>query len=220
MNLMQLLRLAACLLIFSTALSAQDKQPDYRKILETKYQTSIERLQVIEYSERTHVLWFDFQMSGEKSWWAGINVVELGEDGNPTFWHDIREAPSAAGIERVRVVELDGKKHLEVIDCSHMGNGALHLYSLRNGGLHLLVECRAMTNLLSMHFSPAIAEVTYRDEDGDGDQDLIVEATCLKGQILDQSDEVVGKYRRVYHQRHGQFIEQHQKRKGASTLMD
>jgi len=203
-----------------TAVGVAGQHEDFQRILETKYQTALQRLKVIDYSPTTKVLGFDFELAGEKSWWGSFNVVEVDMQGTPLYWYDIPQAPSESGIERIRIVELASRKYLEVIACSHQGNGSLYLYELRSGGLHLLVNCRVMTNLSAMHFSPAIAKIAYRDVDEDGDQDLVINATCLKGLIIDQSRNVVGKYRRIFHYKSGDFIEQIEKRDGAPFLMD
>ena len=223
---MKILKFALCLLPGLTSLSAMEEPAEvqgpnqFQKVLENKYQTSLERLRILDYSESTKVLGFDFELSGDKSWWGGINVVEVDRKGNPIYWHDIPQPPTEAGIERLRMVEFSGRKYLEVIGCSHKGNGTLYLYELRSGGLQLLVQCRVMTNLAAMHFSPAIADIAYRDIDGDGDQDLIIKADCLKGPILEKSRQIVGHYRRVYHYKNGEFIEKINRRDGAPMLMD
>ena len=223
---MKLLPLAPLVLLGLSPLSAMDEPAEaqgpnvFQQVLEAKYQTSLERLRVLDYSETTKVLGYDFELSGDKSWWGGINVVEVDREGKPIFWHDIPQPPTESGIERLRLVEFSGHKFLEVIGCSHKGNGTLYLYELRSGGLHLLVQCRVMTNLLAMHFSPTIANIQYRDVDKDGDQDLIIKADCLKGPIIEKSRQIIGHYRRVFHYENGAFVEKINKRDGAPMLMD
>lgn len=214
------LLLCFTLLGASATASAHEGHDDYQWILETKYQMELQRLRVIDYSATTKVLGFDFELSGDKSWWGGFNVIEVDSLGAPRYWYDIPEPPAEAGIESLRVVDLWSDKYLEVVASSHRGNGRLYLYELRQGVLHLALGLRIMTNLHSMHFTPSTTKIAYRDLDSDGDLDLIVNATCFEGGMLEESDKVVGRYQRIFHNQEGAFVEQLAERRGASVLMD
>lgn len=217
---MRILRLLSCIAMLPVCAQAEDGNPDYQKILEAKYQTPLERLRVLDFSPTTKVLGFDFELFGDKSWWGGFNVIEVDHLGVPRYWHDIPQPPAESGIESLRVVDLHPQKYLEVVAASHQGNGRLYLYELQRGVLQLVLDLRIMTNLNSMHFTPSTTKIAYRDLDADGDVDLIVNATCFEGQIMDESGEVVGHYQRVFHNRNGTFVEQLGERSGASVLMD
>jgi len=197
------------------ALSCQEDSASYRGIIEAKYAAPIERFEVISYSPTTKVLWFDW----ERNWWGSFNVIETNEKGHPLYWYDIPQHPTAQRIESIQVVMLSDKKYLEVIDCTHMGNGFLYLYEIRAGRLRLKLRVRVIANL-SVHFDPRIAKVVYRDLDDDGDMDLTLDATCIKGQVVDASATQVGKYHREYLFREGCFHEQKDKRLGRKELMD
>jgi len=217
---MKPLRSLILLLASATALLGQEGQNDYQAILEAKYEASLERLKVLDFSEGTKVLGFDFELMGDKSWWGGFNVIEVDDFGAPLYWYDIPRPPTEAGIESLRVVEISGSKCLEVVASSHMGNGRLYLYELRRGALQLMLDCRIMTNLGSMHFTPSTTKIAYRDLDMDGDIDLVINATCFLGPIIGKSEEVVGQYRRVYHFEGESFVEQIGQREGSPELMD
>lgn len=208
------------LLATSATLIAHEGRGDYQKLLEAKYQAPLQRLKVLDYSEATKILGFDFELSGDKSWWGSFNVIEVDEEGLPLYWYDIPQRPTESGIESLRVVDLSGEKFLEVVARSHMGNGRLYLYDLSRGSLQLMLNCRIMTNLSSMHFLPSDTKISYRDLDEDGDIDLIIKATCYMGPSIGKSKKVVGHYRRVYHFDNGSFIERVEQRDGAPALMD
>lgn len=217
---MRILRLMSCIAMLPVCTQAQDAGQDYQKILETKYQTALERLRVIDWFDTTKVLGFDFELSGEKSWWGGFNVVEVDSEGAPLYWHDIPHPPAEAGIESLRVVRLSSEPYLEVVASTHQGNGRLYLYQLRRGTLQLLLDCRIITNLNSIHFTPATTKISYRDLDGDGDLDLSIKATCFEGSVLEESTRVVGEYQRVFLHHNNGFVEELSQRRGASVLMD
>lgn len=196
-------------LMLAAVVGACARVESYKDILERKYDAPLERLDVISFSPTTKVLWFDWQ----RKWWGSLNVIETTQDGKPLYWYDFLDAPTAQSIESVRVVTLSGQKYLEVIDCTHMGNGMLYLYEIRPGFVRLKVKVRVIANL-SVHFEPRVANVSYRDLDQDGDDDVVVDASCLKGQVN------VGKYHREYLFQAGSFREQKEKRLGRKELMD
>ena len=71
-----------------------------------------------------------------------------------------------------------------------------------------------------MHFAPRIAHVAYRDLDQDGDDDVVVDASCLEGQQIDGSDKKAARYYREFLFQAGDFHEQKEKRIGRKELMD
>lgn len=187
----------------------------YRGILELKCGTRLERLEVISFSPTTKVLWFDWQ----RNWWGGLNMVEIDANGRPLYWYDMPDPPTAQSIERIRVVTLSGQNYLEVIDGTHMGNGMLYLYKLHGGVAQLKLRVRVMANL-SVHFEPRIAHISYRDLDQDGDDDVVVEAECVEGQIIEASGQKVGTYHREFFFEAGGFHEHREKRIGRMELME
>jgi hypothetical protein len=75
-------------------------------------------------------------------------------------------------------VNLAGQQFLEVIDCTHMGNGRLYLYEIRRGFVNLKMSARVITNLGVLAFEPRLARIDYRElEEGRGA--LIVEADLI-----------------------------------------
>ena len=68
------------LLLSFSCLHADEVASNYQKIIEDKYQAKVERFQVIDISERTKALWYDFEMSGEKS-----IQIKLMTDKRPNF---------------------------------------------------------------------------------------------------------------------------------------
>ena len=95
----------------------------------------------------------------------------------------------------------------------------LYLYEIRAGVVRLRLRVRVIANL-SVHFSPRLANVAYRDLDRDGDHDVVVDASCLEGWEIDESDKNVGRYYREFLFQTGDFHEQREKRIGAKELMD
>jgi len=210
------------LLIITATLSMNAGGDVFKEIIEKKYDSPLERFNLISFSATTKILRFDFKLTGGKSWWSSFNVIEVKKDGTPLYWYDIPQPPSETGIESIRVVELSGKKYLEVIGCTHQGNGTLYLYELRRGVLRLKMSCRVMANLTlpSVRFEPRVAKVTYRDLDGDGDDDVLIDTTCLEGQIIDKSKKKVGQYHREYIFNQSAFSERKEKRIGLEQLMN
>lgn len=202
-------------LIAATFLGAQDAETKaFHDLLSHKYQREIEVLRVIPVSPTTKVLWFDHQ----KQWWGGMNVVETDDKGSPSYWYDLPQAPTGAYLRQVRVVTLSNRKYLEVVDSTHMGNGFLHLYEIRAGVVRRHLRARALCNL-SIHFDPTIANITYRDLNNDGLEDVVLDARCIEGQIIDKSKKEVAKYHREFINKGTGFSERKEKRSGPEVLM-
>jgi hypothetical protein len=207
------MHIVAVLIVMLAAVSARGHS--YKEVLELKYAAQLERLEVVSFSPTTKVLWFDW----ERNWWGRLNVVEIVANGRLFYWYDIPDAPTAQSIERVRVVTLSGQKYLEVIDCTHMGNGMLYLYEIRAGVVRLKLRVRVIANL-SVRFAPRLANVAYRDLNQDGDDDVVVKASCVEGQEIDGRDKKAGTYYREFLFQTGEFHEQWGKRTGRKELMD
>ncbi len=179
----------------------------YRFILEKKYNAPIERLKVVEFSPTTKVLWFDWELR----WWGSFNVVEISADGEPIYWYDILQPPTAQSIERVRVLHLNGRPWLEVIDRTHQGNGMLYLYEVKDGFVRKHLNTRVRTNLGGLRFSPSLARIEYRDVTGNGYVDVVVSAEWIDER--GDGGTRTGDYYREFHYRHGTFSEDRAKRK-------
>lgn len=205
----------ALLIVFATLSDLARGEP-YRDILELKYDAPIKSLEIISFSPTTKVLWFDW----ERRWWGSLNVIETTDDGKPVYWYDIPQPPSAQSIENIRVVTFSDRQYLEVIDCTHMGNGMLYLYEVRAGVVRLKLKARVITNLLGVGFEPRIARVEYRDLDGDGFDDIILRAEWIDSREPDDSETRSGGYKRVFYYRNGSFQEDRSQRQGREAFFD
>lgn len=203
-------------LLAAALLGVQDTETkSFHDLITHKYQRKLDVIRIVPVSATTKVLWFDW----EKQWWGGMNVVETDGKGNARYWYDLPQPPGGHYLRRVKVVTLAQTKYLEVVDSTHMGNGFVYLYQIKAGVARRVLRARALCNL-SVHFDPGIATITYRDLNNDGREDVILEARCVKGQIIDQLEEVVDTYHREFLNRPGGFKERKEKRSGAENLMD
>ncbi len=180
----------------------------YRPIIEQKFGAPLERFEVISLSPTTKVLWFDWQ----REWWGGMNVIETTKDGTPLYWYDIAGEPTANSIERMRVVNIDGENLLEVIDCTHMGNGHLYIYRIDPGCVRRILRARVITTGIGLRFSPRIANIEYRDLDGDGDEDLVIDAEWIDSDVPEDSSDHSGLYHREFLFDNRDFQENREKR--------
>jgi len=187
----------------------------YKEILERKYGASLQRFEVVSFSPTTKVLWFDWQ----RNWWGTLNVIETTNNGAPLYWYDIEDPPVAQSIESVRVVTLSGQKYLEVIDCTHMGNGMLYLYEIRDGRLRRKLRVRVIANL-SVAFEPRISRISYRDLDQDGDDDVLVDAVCVETRASGSLGGKVYTDHREFVFDAGDFRERKENRVGKDELME
>jgi hypothetical protein len=188
---------------------------DYQNILEQKYEAPLVSLQVVSAGPTTKVLWFDW----EKHWWGEMNIIETKPDGSPLFWYDIPDPPTAQSIESIKIIDLSGKKYIEVIDCSHMGNGMLSLYQLRRGRAELKLRARVIANL-SVEFEPYIATIQYEDLNDDGETDVVLDAKTVAKEPRDALEEKESTYHREFVFSMGKFIERKDRRRGLRDLMD
>jgi hypothetical protein len=187
----------------------------YQSILEQKYEAPLVSLKVVSAGPTTKVLWFDW----EKHWWGEMNIIETKPDGSPLFWYDIPKSPTGQSIESVRIIELSRKKYIEVIDCTHMGNGMLSIYQLRRGRAELTLRARVITNL-SVAFEPRMATIQYKDINGDGEPDVVLDAKVVAKEQPDGLEENESKYHREFVFSTGDFIERNDQRRGPTILMD
>ena len=171
-------------LMANCAFGADERAPDYQKILERKYDAPIVSLEVIPAGPTTKVLWFDW----EKRWWGSLNIIETNEDGTPLFWYDIEKCPMGASLESVKSIDLSGHRYVEVIDCSHMGNGSFYLYQIHHGTAELKLEARIMTNLGAQKFEPRTGDIRYVDLNEDGIKDVVLHANVV---TTDEKEETV-----------------------------
>jgi hypothetical protein len=186
----------------------------YKEILELKYKAPLKRFEVVSFSPTTKILWFDW----EPKWWGSLNVVETTKDEKILYWYDIPEEPTAQSIESIRVVTLSHGKYVEIIDCTHMGNGMLYLYEIRAGIVSLKLKVRVIAALSGIRFEPRIGRIEYRDINGDDREDVIISAKWVEER--EDSDLVSGSYYREYHYRDGSFQEHKEKRTGRTELLD
>lgn len=202
--------------ILAVSLMAEgDQAKVYQDILEQKYEAPLVSLKVISAGPTTKVLWFDWQ----KDWWGEMNIIETRQDGSPLFWYDIPAPPTAQSIESVKIIDLSGKKYIEVIDCTHMGNGMLSLYQLHKGRAELKLRARVVANL-SVGFEPRMATIQYEDINDDGETDVVLDAKVLANDPREKLNENESTYRREFVFRTGDFIERKDKRRGPTILMD
>ena len=188
----------------------------YRRIIEAKYDAPVVKFEVVEVSPTTKVFWYDW----EEAWWGGMNVIETKPDGAPLFWYDFESMPTAQSIERVRTIAHDKNKLIEVIDCTHMGNGTLYLYAPRKGRLHKLLETRVITNLGPLSFHPRLAKINYVDLNNDGHLDVTIDATVSNTPDDDSIAPLTSLYHREFLFRNGSFVEDKKKRKDHEGLAD
>ena len=192
-----------------------DQVKVYQSILEQKYEAPLVSLEVVSAGTTTKVLWFDWQ----KHWWGQMNIIETKPDGSPLYWYDVPEPPTAQSIESVKMIDLSGRKYIEVIDCTHMGNGMLSIYQLRRGRAELKLRARVITNL-SVAFEPRMATIQYQDLNDDGESDIVLDAKVVAIEPSDALKENESTYHREFVFKEGNFIERKDQQRGAKTLLD
>lgn len=207
--------LAILPILVSSLCAVENQEFNFQKLLERKYEAPIVFLETILAGPTTKVLWFDWQ----RNWWGSLNVVETNPDGTPLFWYDIRDFPTAQSLESVKMVDLSGHKFIEVIDCTHMGNGFLYLYEIDGGFVHLKLKARVIANL-SLKFNPRLANIRYVDINADGQQDVVIDAEVVQVRDPDDEQPTGTTYHREFLFERGSFTELHTKRSGDKSLMD
>jgi hypothetical protein len=118
--------------------------------------------------------------------WSGFFGV-YGLAGDAVAWQaQAAVEPMEQSIHQVRSLRLAGFTGpiFEVTGITHMGNGNLYLYELRDKKLELLLTTRMVDfNADPFQFQHGLLEVDYRDIDGDGITDL-----ALQGVVEDRGD--------------------------------
>jgi hypothetical protein len=184
---------------------------DLTDVFADKYKTKVDYISVVDVSPTTKAVRIDWQ----KDWWGTFNVIELNNDGSPKYWYDIEKLPTANCIYDIKVIDLNKEKYLQVIDITHMGNGFLYLYQIKDGFCHLKIEARAIANL-DVKFKNKTASIEYRDINKDGSTDVVLSADILN---LEDGKEI-GKYYREFINNGLDFPEEVSSRKGNDRLFD
>jgi hypothetical protein len=136
----------------------------------------------------------------ELDWWGYFGVYHL-TDGRVDWQAQATHVPGEHSILRVRTLQLPSVAGpvIEVLGKTHLGNGNLYLYELRERRLILLLETRAV----DFHwadgetFRDGHLEPDYRDVNGDGLIDVV-----LSGELEEWDEDLEGSisswpYRRV-----------------------
>ena len=77
------------LLMITATLSVNAGGNVIKEIIEKKYDSPLERFDLISFSATTKILRFDFELTGGKSWWVSFNVIEVKKDGTPPALLDL-----------------------------------------------------------------------------------------------------------------------------------
>lgn len=111
--------------------------------------------------------------------WFGRFACFAVSDGAVTWVADIDQEPDAPAMESVAALRLPGFDHpiVEILSCTHMGNGSVYVYELRSRRLRLLLETRAVDwhSADGTVFRGGILNRSYSDVDGDGISDIVLE---------------------------------------------
>jgi hypothetical protein len=123
-------------------------------------------------------------------WWGFFGVYHLSH-GRVDWMALADREPDEQSIHSLRAVDIPGRRNplLEVYGITHMGNGALYLYELRENRLILLLETKAVDfNADLEQFKGGTLESDYRDVNGDGFADVtltgVIEEWDEKGKTL------------------------------------
>ena len=137
---------------------------------------TLERVELSRFEEDAdlYVALFDWQAR----WWGDF-VVFCAADGELRWTAVVSEEdePAANYGVSARGFRLPGFPDplVEVFWSSHMGNGSLYLYEVRDRSLHLLLETTAVDNHWGGDgciFRGGTLSASYQDVDGDGLSDL------------------------------------------------
>src|SRR5262245_28355230 len=112
--------------------------------------------------------------------WSGFFGIYHLTDGAVDWEASAEVIPGEQSIYKLRVLNLPGfsRPIIEVFGRTHMGNGSLYLYELREQRLVLLLQTKAVDfNANPLQFHNGCLEPTYRDLDADGSPDLILTGT-------------------------------------------
>lgn len=146
----------------------------------------------------------------EKDWWEEIKVGML-KDGE-IKWIKIEKPPHEQSILSVRFIDLKGFAHpiLEIYGSTHMGNGSLHLYEVKDDQLLQIFETVAVDSYNENKWDSENYQkygygtcgqvyeggklfVTYPDINNDGMSDIVLEGKaniiCEKEIIADNIED-------------------------------
>ena len=71
------------LLMITATLSMNAGGDVFKEIIEKKYDSPLERFDLISFSATTKILRFDSELTEGKGWWGTFNVIEVKKDGTP-----------------------------------------------------------------------------------------------------------------------------------------
>ncbi len=147
----------------------------------------LEGLEISLYSSSTFLAIVEW----EKDWWEELKVGKF-ENGN-IAWFNINNPPTEASIVSARFIKVVGifSPVLEVFATTHMGNGYMYLYKMKENKLYLFFDTYAVDSHNEDTWRPegypkygynSCGEVyeggrlmpTYRDINGDGVSDVIL----------------------------------------------
>jgi hypothetical protein len=125
----------------------------------------------------------------QDGWWGFFSLYHL--------THGVVDWEAGGSVEeqsvhklRARIIPGFTNPIVEVFGMTHMGNGNLYLYELRGGGLHLILETRAVDSHWGegKTFKDGCLEPEYRDVNGDGAVDAVLQGAIEewdgKGDII------------------------------------
>ena len=117
----------------------------------------------------------------QQRWWGFFGLYRL-QDGRVVWQADCEEQPTEQSVQWLRGLKLTGfsRPIIEVYGMTHMGNGNLYLYELRDQTLVLLLKTRAGDRHVNDRktFLDGRLMAESPDLNGDGIADLL-----LKGQV-------------------------------------
>jgi hypothetical protein len=130
----------------------------------------------------------------ELDWWGYFGVYHL-TDGRVDWQAEAADQPDEQSIHRIRTLRLPNVAGpvIEVLGKTHLGNGSLYLYELRGRRLSLLLKTKAVDfNADVEKFRDGVLHVEYRDENGDGADDVVLSGVIEEW--AEQEDVLVGSH--------------------------
>lgn len=122
----------------------------------------------------------------EHRWWGFFGLYEL-QEGRVAWQAECEIEPGEQSVHRVRGLKLSGftRPIVEAYGETHMGNGNLYLYELRNQSLVLLLKTRAVDSHWGdgETFQDGRLMSEYPDLNGDGFSDLL-----LNGEVEERTE--------------------------------
>jgi hypothetical protein len=116
----------------------------------------------------------------QDGWWGFFGVYRL-SSGRVRWQAAVDVEPDEQSIHSIRGLQLQGFRNpiIEVFGKTHMGNGNLYLYELRDRTLVLLLTTRAVDFHWSdgSTFRTGLLNTGYPDLNGDGFSDVVLEGS-------------------------------------------